>query len=194
MTERFQVTQHKMAELQWQSVPMLELDTRVEPNVWYEVPAGGIGDRVGSSSCFLAGRGVLLVGGATSEGPVATVHLFEPGTSARPRLEWPKCCTHMKQLDTVCVCSLLCHRAARATSESLRWRELKTSAPSFPARYEHAAFAPQCCPGAVYVFGGAKAEGPLADVWKYDIGERPLDIAAYIRMCVCKQICTLVSI
>lgn len=72
-----------MAELQWQSVPMLELDTRVEAGVWYEVPAGGIGDRVGSSCCCLPARGVLLVGGATSEGPVATVHLFELGTYVR---------------------------------------------------------------------------------------------------------------
>ena len=95
-----------MAELQWQSVPMLELDTRVEPNVWYEVPAGGIGDRVGSSSCFLAGRGVLLVGGATSEGPVATVHLFELGTFARPRLEWPKCRTHTHEAAGYCVRAL----------------------------------------------------------------------------------------
>ena len=127
MTERFQVTQHKMAELQWQSVPMLELDTRVEPNVWYEVPAGAIGDRVGSSSCFLAGRGVLLVGGATSEGPVATVHLFELGTSARPRLEWPKCCTPMKQLDTVCVLSFVssCYSCHLRVLEMARTQDLR---------------------------------------------------------------------
>ena len=68
-----------MAELQWQSVPMLERDTRVEPSVWYEVQAGGVGDRVGSSACFIAGKGVVLIGGATSDGPVDKVHLLELG-------------------------------------------------------------------------------------------------------------------
>ena len=155
-----------MAELQWQSVPMLQLDTRVEPSVWYEVPAGDIRDRVGSSSCYLSGRGVLLIGGATSEGPVSSVHLFELGTHicARSMLQ----CTVLRQIIAVCLSASV---SSCATVESLKWRELKTSS-SFPARYEHAAFVPHTRPDAVYVFGGAKAEGPLADVWKYDIGER----------------------
>lgn len=44
----------------------------------------------------------------------------------------------------------------------------------------------------MYVFGGAKAEGPLADVWKYDVGERLVNNiqgvhVAWLCKCVCKQ-------
>ena len=50
--------------------------------------------------------------------------------------------------------------------ESLAWRELKSA--SFPARYEHAAIGVR---DRLVVFGGARAEGPLSDTWRYNFGK-----------------------
>ena len=50
----------------------------------------------------------------------------------------------------------------------MKWTD--KSCTNFPARYEHGTLLCQS-KGLLYVFGGAEVEGPLGDMWKYDIGE-----------------------
>jgi N-acetylneuraminic acid mutarotase len=51
-------------------------------------------------------------------------------------------------------------------AENVEWME--RSSVKFPPRYEHGSLL--CSSrGLLYVFGGARTEGPLGDLWKYDI-------------------------
>ena len=53
-------------------------------------------------------------------------------------------------------------------AENVEWME--RSSVKFPPRYEHGSLL--CSSrGLLYVFGGARTEGPLGDLWKYDIGQ-----------------------
>ena len=66
--------------MEWQSVPTLEPGVTIEANVWYEIPVGVVGERVGPSLSYLPETdGVVLVGGANSEGPLGDVFLLDCG-------------------------------------------------------------------------------------------------------------------
>ena len=63
--------------------------------------------------------------------------------------------------------------------DTIQWYTLPSE--GFPARYEHASFVVQSLDNgtgtagakSLFVFGGAKPEGPVSDVWKYSLG-RPI--------------------